>query len=118
MSKSDHESMRMALKLLKEARKIIKADASKRYMHADYLKRAGDFIASAENPTSTQASAPANVPADLLDMLRKLNGLEPYNTPTNYLYGDGYFAASIQQKYSLEQINQAADALGIQRWRK
>lgn len=114
MSKSDHESMRMALKLLKEARKIIKADANKRYMHADYLKRLGDFIASAEKPTS----APANVPADLLDMLRKLNGLEPYNTPTNYLYGDGYFAASIQQKYSLEQINQAADALGIQRWRK
>lgn len=45
--------------------------------------------------------------------LQKLYGLAPYNTPSNICYGDGYFAKSIESRYSKEKINEMKKELGI-----
>jgi len=50
---------------------------------------------------------PAGVPAQLLDDLKKLRGLPPYDTWSNHCCGDGYFAGSIRAKWSAAQIDQA-----------
>lgn len=50
---------------------------------------------------------------ELEEMLKKLYGLPPYNTWTNLCYGDGYFAKSIQEKFSQDEINKAKKKLGI-----
>lgn len=49
----------------------------------------------------------------LKDDLKKLYGLPPYNTPTNMVYGDGYFARSLKNKYGEEAVNKAKKELGI-----
>lgn len=43
------------------------------------------------------------------DDLRKLRGQAPHNTPSNICYGDGYFAASIENKYgmTIAELDQA-----------
>lgn len=43
----------------------------------------------------------------LEEMLKKLYGLPPYNNWSNICYGDGYFAKSIEDKFSKEEIKQA-----------
>jgi len=49
----------------------------------------------------------------LLDDLSKLYGLPPYNTDTNFVRGDGYFASAIEQSYSQEDIQKAKKQLGV-----
>lgn len=39
--------------------------------------------------------------------IKMLNGFEPYNTPSNIVYADVYFAKSIKDKYSKEMIQEA-----------
>lgn len=46
-----------------------------------------------------------------LDDLMKLNGIEPYNEPTNICLGDNIFAQSIRDKYSPEVIEQCKNYL-------
>ena len=50
---------------------------------------------------------------ELEEMLKKLYGLPPYNTWTNICYGDGYFAKSIEDKFSKEEIKKAKKKLKI-----
>jgi hypothetical protein len=50
----------------------------------------------------------------LLDDLRKLYGLTPYNNSANQCYGDNYFSKSIQDKYASEHIKAAMKYLGIE----
>lgn len=50
---------------------------------------------------------------ELKHKLSKLYGLEPFNTPENLSYGDGYFAESIKREYSVEEIKTAKKELGI-----
>lgn len=47
------------------------------------------------------------------DQLRKLNGLPPYDTPSNYVRGDGYFWLSIKREFSKKDIDAAKKKLGI-----
>ena len=47
------------------------------------------------------------VPSELLDALKKLNGLPPYDTPSNLCRNDGYFAQSIRNNFSEAQIKAA-----------
>lgn len=49
----------------------------------------------------------------LKDDLKKLNGLSPYNTPSNICWGDEYFAKSIELRYTREEIKKAVNELGI-----
>ena len=49
----------------------------------------------------------------LEEILKKLYGLPPYNTWTNICYGDGYFAKSIEDKFSKEEIKKAKKKLKI-----
>ena len=46
---------------------------------------------------------------EIVDELKKLNGLPPYDGPSNYVRGDGYFAASLEAKYgaSIAELEQA-----------
>lgn len=48
---------------------------------------------------------------EIAEMLKKLYGLPPYNTLTNICYGDGYFAKSIEEKFSKEEIEKAKKKL-------
>ena len=43
--------------------------------------------------------------------IRMLEGLPPYNTPSNICYGDGYFAQSIIREYgmSIEELKKKVD---------
>ena len=50
---------------------------------------------------------------ELEEMLKKLYGLPPYNIWTNICYGDGYFAKSIEKKFSKEEIKKAKKKLKI-----
>lgn len=50
---------------------------------------------------------------ELEEMLKKLYGLPPYNTWTNICYGDGYFAKSIEKKFSKEEIKNLLKTLDI-----
>lgn len=50
---------------------------------------------------------------ELEEMLRKLYGLPPYDNWSNICYGDGYFAKSIQEKFSEEDIKRTKKRLGI-----
>ena len=50
---------------------------------------------------------------ELEEMLKKLYGLPPYNTWINICYGDGYFAKSIEEKFSKEEIKKAKKKLNI-----
>jgi len=47
------------------------------------------------------------VPQKLIDDLKKLAGLPPYDEPSNLVRGDGYFAASLERKYGLEMVEAA-----------
>lgn len=47
------------------------------------------------------------VPSELLNVLKKLNGLPPYDTPSNLCRNDGYFAQSIRNNFSEAQIKAA-----------
>lgn len=49
----------------------------------------------------------------LKDKLRKLHGLDPYNTPNNLVREDSYFAASIKRDFKEEDISRACKELGI-----
>lgn len=53
------------------------------------------------------------VPPELLEKLKKLKGLAPYNVPHNICWNDGYFAQSIRDKYSDAQIKAAEKQLGL-----
>ena len=50
---------------------------------------------------------------ELEEMLKKLYGLPPYNNCSNICYGDGYFAKSIEDKFSEQEIKQAKKKLKI-----
>lgn len=41
------------------------------------------------------------------DALRKLHGLPPYNTASNYVAHDPYFAKSIDADYTADEIRMA-----------
>lgn len=47
--------------------------------------------------------------SEIRDDLAKLDGLPPYNVPSNPCYGDGYFALSLERKYgaSLDELRKA-----------
>lgn len=47
------------------------------------------------------------------DDIKKLHALPPYNSPSNFVAFDGYFAQSIQEKYSAEVIKRAQKELGV-----
>lgn len=49
--------------------------------------------------------------SELEEMLKKLYGLPPYDNWSNICYGDGYFAKSIEDKFSKEEIKQAKKKL-------
>ena len=42
----------------------------------------------------------ANTVKNCVDDLKKLQGLPPYNTPSNLVFADGIFAKSIERNYS------------------
>lgn len=46
-----------------------------------------------------------------VDDLKKLKGISPYNTSTNYVVNDSWFWMSIQKKYSKETIKQAEQVI-------
>lgn len=50
---------------------------------------------------------------ELEEMLKKLYGLPPYDNWSNICYGDGYFAKSIKDKFSEQEIKQAKKKLKI-----
>lgn len=50
---------------------------------------------------------------ELEDMLKKLYGLPPYNNCYNICYGDAFYARSIQEKFSEQEIQQAKKKLKI-----
>lgn len=56
------------------------------------------------------------VPAALLDDLRKLNGLFPYDDATNVCRGDARFADGIRRQYGVALINRACETLNLSRW--
>jgi len=56
------------------------------------------------------------VPVALLDDLRKLNGLFPYDDATNVCRGDARFADGMRRQYGITLINQACDNLNLSRW--
>lgn len=41
---------------------------------------------------------------DLEELLKKLYGLPPYNTPTNVCWGDPFFAKDIESNFSRKEI--------------
>jgi len=51
----------------------------------------------------------------LMDELKMLKGLPPYDDWSNICYGDGYFWKSIQNKYTEKQIAEAEKELGIKK---
>ena len=53
------------------------------------------------------------VPPELLDKIKKLKGLAPYNVPHNLCRNDGYFAQSIRNNFSEAQIKAAEKQLGL-----
>ncbi len=54
--------------------------------------------------------------SELLNDLKKLNGLPPYHDPGNIVRGDGYFAKSLEQKYG-GTINELEDRVGFKQKR-
>ena len=46
-----------------------------------------------------------------VDKLKMLRGLKPYNTSSNFCYGDGYFAESIKKEFSKEMIAEALEII-------
>ena len=42
-----------------------------------------------------------------IDDLKKLSGLPPYDGPSNYVAGDGYFAMSIKRDYDSDILAEA-----------
>lgn len=52
----------------------------------------------------------------LEDALRKFHGLPPYHDIMNPCRGDGYFAASIRERWSKAAINEALVKLGERKW--
>ena len=50
---------------------------------------------------------------ELEEMLKKLYGLPPYDNFSNICYGDGYFAKSIEDKFSKEEIKRTKKKLKI-----
>lgn len=63
--------------------------------------------------SKNEVSKRVHVPELLLEDLRKLYALPPYNEPSNHAAHDGYFWSSIKRRFSTEQINQAKEILGI-----
>lgn len=49
--------------------------------------------------TPLHLTSMSSMAAKIRDDLAKLDGKPPYNTPSNYCWGDGYFASSLEQKY-------------------
>lgn len=49
---------------------------------------------------------------ELANKLRKLEGLYPYNTPDNQVYGDGIYAKSLEEKYG-KPISELMDLCGL-----
>lgn len=47
----------------------------------------------------------------LVDDLKKLRGIYPYNIPSNQCYKDGYFALSIKNKYTEDEIKKAEEII-------
>lgn len=47
--------------------------------------------------------------AKCLNDARKACAVKPYNTPSNYLFGDGYFAQSCRDKYGERMWNMACE---------
>ncbi len=54
---------------------------------------------------------------ELREDLAKLDGKPPYNTGSNILQGDGYFAKSLEEKYGLpiEELRQIANKAVVER---
>lgn len=50
-----------------------------------------------------------------VDALKKLRGLPPHNTFTNFCMGDGYFAASIRRDFTPHQIQEAERILAAEK---
>ena len=65
-----------------------------------------------ESVTFTTTIKRSDIPAKLIDKLKKLEGLPPYNGPSNIVRNDGYFAASIEQEFGSHMV-QAAQELVI-----
>lgn len=55
--------------------------------------------------------APVGPSSDLTDACLKGLGLPPYNTPTNFLVGDGYYWASVRNKYGATEVTRECDRL-------
>ena len=46
-----------------------------------------------------------------IDDLRKFNRLPPYDTPSNYVAGDGYFANWLEEEYPQEVLEEAQEVI-------
>lgn len=57
--------------------------------------------------TRTIAISIEDIPKQLIEELKTLNGLPPHNTPSNICWNDGYFAKSIERRYDKDMIHAA-----------
>ena len=51
---------------------------------------------------------------DCVEDLKQLRGVAPHNHPSNIVYGDGYFAKSIDAKYTVEVRAEAEKRLEVE----